>query len=73
MDIIIKAHYSAFGRQITKKNGKTITRCPKIRRLVTDAKYNRKHRKLDARKALKAKNAERVKEYLAKLEAKKAK
>ena len=36
MDIIRKAHQAAFERQITKKNGKISTKCPKIRRLVTD-------------------------------------
>lgn len=39
MDIITKAYYSAFARTITRKNGKTVVRCPKIRRLVTDAKF----------------------------------
>ena len=56
MNLICKATYSAFARTITRKNGKTVVRCPKIRRLVTDAKFNRKHRKLDAAKAQKEKH-----------------
>lgn len=67
MGIITKAYYSAFARTITRKNGKTVTRCPKLRRLVTDKKYNRKHRILNARKETKAKNAELVKKYLEQL------
>jgi hypothetical protein len=46
MDIIKKAYYSTFARKITRKNGKTVTRCPKIRRPITDEKFARKHKKI---------------------------
>ncbi|CAL6041161.1 Ribosomal_protein S6e [Hexamita inflata] len=70
IDIIQKAYYAAFARQFTRNNGKTVTRCPKIRRLVTDAKFNRTHRRADARKVIKAESKVTVEKYLANLEKK---
>eukprot|EP00703_Trepomonas_sp_PC1_P003364 JAP93242.1 Ribosomal protein S6 [Trepomonas sp. PC1] len=67
LDIVKKAYYSAFARKITRKNGKTVTRCPKIRRLVTDEKFARKHRKVEALRKVKVAHAKQVETYLAKV------
>jgi small subunit ribosomal protein S6e len=67
MDVLAKAYYSAFARKITRKNGKTVTRCPKIQRFITDAKFARKNRKNTARKNVKIAHGKEVEVYLAKI------